>query len=107
VKAEVVRKSVALGRAGSTPASGTKLNNMEKILRFTASWCQPCKQLAKTLESADLGVPIEVIDIDVNPEMVEEYQIRGVPTLVHLPSNQKISGAKTLQELQAWLQSCR
>jgi thiol-disulfide isomerase/thioredoxin len=38
---------------------------MKKIFRFTASWCQPCKALAKNLEAANLNIPIEVIDIDV------------------------------------------
>lgn len=64
----------------------------ECILRFTASWCQPCKQLAKMLEDAQLEVPIKVIDIDENPKMVEEYNIRSVPTLVFLPSGERLVG---------------
>ena len=39
---------------------------MRRILRFTASWCQPCKALAKNLEAAALDNAIEVIDIDDN-----------------------------------------
>ena len=80
---------------------------MEKILRFTASWCQPCKMLAKNLENADLGIAIEVVDIDVHPELVSEYMIRGVPTLVHIPSNHSISGVKTADEIKKWLANCK
>lgn len=79
----------------------------EKVLRFTASWCQPCKALAKNLESADIGVTVEVVDIDVYPDLVDEFMIRGVPTLLHLPSRHSISGVKTVDEIKKWLESCR
>ena len=36
---------------------------MRKIIRFTAEWCQPCKMLSKQLETMDLNLPIDVIDI--------------------------------------------
>ena len=58
-----------------------------KILRFTASWCGPCKSLAMNLEQANLQMPIEVIDIDVQSDVAVEYGIRGVPTLVMLDEN--------------------
>ena len=59
-------------------------DNMKRILRFTASWCQPCKTLAANLERAELNLPIEVIDIDVNEYIANQYGIRSVPTLVML-----------------------
>ena len=55
---------------------------MKRILRFTASWCGPCKSMAMNLETANLGFPIEVVDIDTHPEIAQEYGIRSVPTLV-------------------------
>ena len=55
---------------------------MKRILRFTASWCGPCKSMAMNLETANLGFPIEVVDIDAHPEVAAEYGIRSVPTLV-------------------------
>lgn len=55
---------------------------MKEIIRFTASWCQPCKGLAMNLASAELELPITVVDIDVNPELAIEYQVRSVPTMV-------------------------
>ena len=77
-----------------------------KILRFTASWCQPCKMLAKTLEDTNTGMPIEVIDIDVHPELATDYGIRGVPTLVMLDGDievKRFSGMKMKNELTEWL----
>ena len=31
-----------------------------KVIRFTASWCAPCKMLAKTLEELNTDIEIEV-----------------------------------------------
>lgn len=64
---------------------------MKEIIRFTASWCQPCKGLAMNLETAELEFPITVVDIDINPELAIEYQVRSVPTLV-LKENGLIKG---------------
>ena len=78
---------------------------MKKILRLTASWCQPCKGLAMNLEEANLSVPIEVIDIDVQSDIAIEYGVRGVPTLVMLDENievKRLVGSKTLTELKEW-----
>jgi thioredoxin 1 len=78
---------------------------MKKILRFTASWCQPCKGLAMNLMSADLDIPIEVIDIDAYIEVAVEYGIRSVPTLVMLDENIEVkrsSGVMTVQQLKDW-----
>jgi thioredoxin 1 len=79
---------------------------MKKILRFTASWCGPCKSLAKTLEQIETNIPIEVIDIDVHPEIATEFGIRGVPTLVMMEDNvatKRIVGSQTIQELEAFI----
>ena len=76
-----------------------------KILRFTASWCGPCKALAMSLEEANLGLPIEVIDVDIQSNVAVEYGIRGVPTLVMLDENievKRLVGSKTVTELKEW-----
>lgn len=79
---------------------------VNKIYRFTASWCNPCKMLAKYLEGADLGYPIEVVDIDVFPEVAELYGIRSVPTLVAVDSNGvavgKMIGLKSTEQIKSW-----
>jgi thioredoxin 1 len=79
---------------------------MKKILRFTASWCGPCKSLAKTLEQIETDIPIEVIDIDEQPDVATEYGIRGVPTLVMVEDNnatKRLVGSKTIQEIEAFI----
>ncbi len=77
-----------------------------KVLRFTASWCQPCKMLAKTLEEVNTQIPIEVIDIDENGDIAAEYGIRSVPTLIMLDGGievKRFSGMKMKNELSEWL----
>jgi thioredoxin 1 len=79
---------------------------MKRVLRFTASWCGPCKGLAMTLDEIDSSVPMEVIDIDVHPEVAQEYGVRGVPTLVMLDENietKRMVGTKTKTDLEQWL----
>ena len=79
-----------------------------KVLRFTASasWCQPCEMLAKTLEEVNTQIPIEVIDIDKNQQLAVNYGIRSVPTLVMLDGDievKRFSGMKMKNELTEWL----
>jgi len=77
-----------------------------KLLRFTASWCQPCKMLAKTLEGITIEYPIEVIDIDEHQELAIQYGVRGVPTLVMLQDDvetKRIVGMQTEGFLKDWL----
>jgi thioredoxin 1 len=77
---------------------------MKLIYRFTASWCQPCKALAKNLEAANLEIPIEVIDIDVFEDVAVEYGIRSVPTLVLKDggTQKRLIGIHTPEQIREW-----
>lgn len=79
---------------------------MKRVIRFTASWCGPCKVLAKNLESVNSAVPIEVIDIDEQTNLATDFGVRSVPTMVMLDGNiemKRMVGAKSLKEVEAWL----
>ena len=80
---------------------------MSKVLRFTASWCQPCKGLAKTLADIGTNIPIEVIDIDEPGDTPIIYGIRGVPTLIKLDENNtevgRLVGMQTKEKLTEFL----
>ena len=78
----------------------------KKVLKFSASWCQPCKMLSKTIEGMTIETPIEEVDIDDNQELAVEYKVRGVPTLVMLDDGQevkRITGALSSTQLEEWL----
>ena len=74
-----------------------------RVLKFSASWCQPCKALAEQMKD----ISTENIDIDENTELAVKYGIRGVPTLVVLDDSDKeikrMSGVRTNAELKEWL----
>jgi len=78
---------------------------MKKVLRFTASWCGPCKMLAKNLEEAALGLPIEVIDVDVNKELAQQYEVRSIPTLIMkngISESSRLVGLQTTTNIKLW-----
>ena len=80
----------------------------DKILKFSASWCGPCKALAMTLKDEDLGVPVEEVDIDAQSDLAVQYGIRSVPTLVYVRGGteaSRLGGAQTLTKVKEWVAS--
>lgn len=77
---------------------------MKHLIVFKASYCQPCKALAITMQ--DLALPvaqIKTIDIDDDFEAAREFMVRGVPTVLLMEDNQVLkrsSGAMTASQLQ-------
>ena len=76
---------------------------MKNLVIYSASWCNPCKQLKKALLLSDLSIPVQTIDIDEDPVSAMEYAVRGVPTLLLIEDNvviKRTSGVKSVKELQ-------
>ena len=79
---------------------------MEKVLKFHATWCQPCKALSKTIEEAgDLGIEIESIDVDQEPELARKYNVRSVPTMVIVDEDGEVLRYQTGSMSSAQLKS--
>jgi thioredoxin 1 len=55
-----------------------------KILKFYADWCVPCKALSATLETMTNLPEIQEINVDVQPELMQKYGIRSVPTMIRI-----------------------
>lgn len=63
-------------------------NKVKKILKISAAWCMPCRQLKKELEDFEL-VPILEFDADENEQLCNDYNIRSIPSLIFLGEDDK------------------
>jgi thioredoxin 1 len=71
-----------------------------EVLKFSATWCGPCRVLAQTLKDVE---GITNIDIDKDRETPAKYGIRSVPTMVFLKDGKEVhrqSGNMPLQMYQ-------
>jgi thioredoxin 1 len=72
------------------------------LVDFFATWCGPCKMMAPILQQvkSQLGENIRIIKIDVdkNPALAQQFQIRSVPTLKIFQNGQvKWTGTGVMQ----------
>lgn len=66
------------------------LNNTHAVVRFTATWCPPCKALAPVFDEVAKNSPdvvVYVIDVDQNPELATEMNVRGIPCMIQIKNN--------------------
>lgn len=54
------------------------------LVDFYADWCGPCKQLEPIVEqvAAETDGAVATVDIDAHQRLAQQYQVRGVPTMV-------------------------
>lgn len=80
---------------------------MKQLLKFSATWCGPCKALAGSMKHVDFGdIEVKEIDIDQNQDLVGKYLIRGVPTLVLLDDGKEVarkSGVMMADEIEQFI----
>lgn len=58
---------------------------MKTLYRFHAEWCMPCKASAPAWEAFKQHNPslqFQDVDVDMNEEVVTQFGIMSVPTLV-------------------------
>ena len=78
-------------------------------MKFSASWCGPCKQLESNMLDANLdGVIVEKLDVDDSTarDTAQQYGVRSVPTLILLENGVEVkrkSGSMSATELEGWV----
>ena len=82
------------------------LANEHAVVRFTATWCPPCKALAPVFSevaAAHPDVKVYVIDVDENQDLARDLNVRGIPTCMAIRKNavsEVLVGNQPKQELE-------
>lgn len=78
-----------------------------KILKFSATWCDPCKNLHKNLAKYKGDYEIVSYDFEEDPEIFVKYSIRSMPTIIAVndagESLATKKGNMTVEEFDSWI----
>jgi thioredoxin-like negative regulator of GroEL len=81
-------------------------DKMITIYKFTAKWCNFCKELDSTIDSIDCPHTIETIDIDEDQATKERCNVHGIPALIMFNDDvevKRLVGAVDKNTLQNWI----
>ena len=72
----------------------TLQQNSLVLVDFYADWCGPCQALAPTLENIsqkfDGRAIVGKVNVDQNPELSQEFQVRSIPALFYIKNGKVI-----------------
>ena len=76
------------------------------LVDFWAEWCQPCRMIAPHLDkvAAEQAGKLKVVklNVDENPRTMQEFQVRGIPTLILFKDGQPVEGVVGAQPKRAF-----
>lgn len=70
------------------------INNGINLIKFSATWCMPCKVVAKTIKNIledYSSLEFQDIDIDDNPNLAKDYKIRSIPTVIVFNNSKEVT----------------
>lgn len=81
------------------------------VVKFSASWCNPCKMLTDTITGIEPninGVKFYEVDVDEAEEtLIDEYQIQSVPVMIFFNEGlqvDRVVGARGKADLLALIE---
>jgi thioredoxin 1 len=81
-------------------------SNGKHVVKFSATWCGPCKAYAPIFEEATegvSGVAFHKLDADDHSDILAKYGVRGVPTTLFIKDGEVIEtkvGIQTKETLK-------
>lgn len=87
---------------------------MKKIIRFTASWCIPCKQFAPIFDRVASNPEFSewefsVVDIEEDFESAQKWNVRSIPTTIAFIDDspvERIVGVISQESLEEKIKKC-
>lgn len=76
------------------------------LVDFWAQWCGPCLTMMPILEQyseTEGSVEVIKINVDENPDISQEYNVRGIPTFIYFEDGEVVkrqTGTQTLEQLK-------
>ena len=94
----------------NSPDFKEKISKGKVLVDVFGTWCMPCKQLAPLLEEVSneiKNIKFYKLDVDKSPDTAQEYEIRGIPTLILFQDGKevkRITGVTSKEDLKKQLQ---
>ena len=63
------------------------------VVKFTATWCGPCRGIAKALEETCAQKSTNLVEVDVDSsesELAAAFAVNAMPTLVFMENGQEV-----------------
>ncbi len=83
---------------------------MIKLVEISGDSCAGCHALLPALNSVgkELNLPVERIDIETSPEVIEKYSVDRIPTILVMDDEKviaKCSGYQPEEILSLWVEA--
>ena len=61
-----------------------------KVIKFYSPCCGQCRVVAREFKDNPINVPIENINVVEEPEIVDKYNVKGLPTILLLNDKEEV-----------------